>query len=121
MLQKISQPARRSGGFLPYSIYRPEVHALLKEFIKDVVPPMKDKPALFSICLSNEPINCEDVTTESSKDWHDWLTHRHGDIATLNALAQQLQILRRNPPTRRPQSLLRTSPLTHLGRFHPLE
>ena len=73
------------ADFFPYSIYRPEVHALLKEFIKDVVPAMKDKAALFSICLSNEPINCEDVSPESSKDWHDWLAHRHGDIATLNA------------------------------------
>ena len=73
------------ADFFPYSVYRPEVHALLKEFLKDVVPQMKDKHALFSICLSNEPINCEDVTPELTRAWQEWLQHRHGDIATLNA------------------------------------
>ena len=80
-------PHLRKGraDFFPYSIYAPEGRALVKKFVDYVVPKIKDKPALLSICLSNEPINVQEPDEYSIKAWHEWLAKRHGDIATLNA------------------------------------
>ncbi|HEX5243789.1 MAG TPA: beta-galactosidase [Tepidisphaeraceae bacterium] len=80
-------PALRKAraDFFPYSVYAPQMHNLLREFIHHVVARIKDKPALLSICLSNEPINCEEPDATSTALWRAWLKARHGSIATLNA------------------------------------
>lgn len=70
---------------IPYSIYSPPIHELLREFIHRVVARIKDKPALLSICLSNEPTNCQVPDALSTAAWRRWLKTRHGDVATLNA------------------------------------
>jgi hypothetical protein len=72
------------GDFFPWSIYAPEGRALVKKFVDYVLPKIKDKPALLSICLSNEPINAQDPDEFSVVAWRDWLKKRHGDVATLN-------------------------------------
>ena len=59
--------------------------AIVKRFVDCILPKIKDKPALLSICLSNEPINVQEPDEFSIKAWHEWLAKRHGDIATLNA------------------------------------
>src|SRR6059058_3759235 len=48
------------------------------------MPRIKDKPALLSVCLSNEPVNVQEPDEFSKTSWHEWLARRHGDIATLN-------------------------------------
>ncbi len=48
--------------------------------------PLKDHPALHSICLSNEPVNEEEPCEEGARQWHAWLQQRHGQVASLNAL-----------------------------------
>lgn len=73
------------ADFFPYSVYAPQMHDLLREFIHHVVARIKDKPALLSICLSNEPINWEQPSANSTALWRAWLKARHGNIATLNA------------------------------------
>jgi hypothetical protein len=74
--------ARRD--FIPWSVYAPEGRALVKRFCDYVIPKIKDKPALFSICLSNEPNNAQEPDEFSIAAWRAWLQKRHGDIATLN-------------------------------------
>lgn len=73
------------ADFFPYSVYAPQMHDLLREFIHHVVARIKDKPALLSICLSNEPINWEQPSANSTALWREWLKEKHGNIATLNA------------------------------------
>lgn len=73
------------ADFFPYSIYAPEGRALVQRFVDYVVPKIKDKPALLSICLTNEPINKQEPDEFSIRAWREWLQKRHGDIATLNA------------------------------------
>ena len=73
------------ADFFSYSVYAPQMHDLLREFIHHVVARIKDKPALLSICLSNEPINWEQPSEASTALWRAWLKERHGNIATLNA------------------------------------
>jgi hypothetical protein len=76
---------KQRADFFPYSIYSPHVPEMLRDFAHRVVAKIKDKPALLSICLSNEPINCEEPDENSVAAWHQWLKTRHGNIATLNA------------------------------------
>jgi hypothetical protein len=76
---------KQRADFFPYSVYVPQMHDLLREFVRHVVAKIKDKPALLSICLSNEPINCEVPGELSTAAWRRWLKARHRDIATLNA------------------------------------
>lgn len=80
-------PALRKprADFFPFSVYAPQPRELLRRFAHEVVARIKDKPALLSICLSNEPINCEEPDALSTAAWRQWLKTRHGDIATLNA------------------------------------
>jgi hypothetical protein len=76
---------KRREGFLQYCLHAPDGQALLKKYISAVVTPIKDHPALHSICISNEPINVEEPCEYAERDWHVWLEKRHGDIAILNA------------------------------------
>jgi hypothetical protein len=75
---------RRQGGFFPYSPYAPQGWEILLPFVKTILEPIKDHPALFSVCLSNEPSNFEEPGKYSLADWHAWLKAKHGKIATLN-------------------------------------
>jgi hypothetical protein len=84
MLEKYPDMRKPRVDFFPFSIYHPKVREMLKQFIDHAIPPLKDKPALLSICLSNEPINWQEPDQYSTKSWHEWITKKHGDIATLN-------------------------------------
>jgi hypothetical protein len=76
---------RRYGGLWPFSPYAPSGWKLLKPFVEKVLPPIKDKPALFSICLTNEPCNFEEPGEYSKPLWHDWLKAKHKTIDALNS------------------------------------
>ena len=85
MLQAHPELKKKRLGFLQYSLYDPASKELLQRFIATLIPPLKDEPALQSICLSNEPINVEAPGPLQLRDWHDWLQKRHGTINQLNA------------------------------------
>ena len=72
-------------GFLQYCLHAPEGRELLRRFVGALLPPLKDHPALHSLCLSNEPINQEEPCAAGRAMWHGWLAKRHGNVATLNA------------------------------------
>ncbi len=76
---------RRYGGLWPFSPYAPAGWDLLKPFVEKVLTPIKDKPALFSICLTNEPCNFEEPGEFSKASWHAWLEAKHKKIETLNS------------------------------------
>jgi hypothetical protein len=84
LLEKYPDSRKGRTDFFPYSIYHPKVRELLVKFNEEVLPRFKDKAALFSICLSNEPINAHEPDEYSTKAWREWLAKKHGDIATLN-------------------------------------
>jgi Beta-galactosidase/Carbohydrate binding domain len=73
-------------GFLQYCLHAPEGQELLRQFVTSALGPIKDHPALHSICLSNEPVNQEEPCEPARDAWHDWLRKRHGDLARLNRL-----------------------------------
>ena len=51
---------RHREGFLQYCLHATEGQELLQRFIAVLLEPLKDHPALHSICLSNEPVNKEE-------------------------------------------------------------
>src|SRR5262249_19285962 len=86
MFEKYPHLRKSRIDFFPYSIYAPQGRELVKKFCEYVLPKIKDKPALLSICLSNEPINWQEPDEFSTAAWRQWLRQRHNnDIATLNA------------------------------------
>jgi len=84
MPQKYPDMQRKRDGFIQYSIYSPEARAFLKRFIATLIPAIRNKPALQSICLSNEPTNVEAPGPEQAAAWHAWLTTLHGSVEALN-------------------------------------
>jgi hypothetical protein len=73
-------------GFLQYCLHAPEGRELLRRFIAVALPPLRDHPALHSICLSNEPVNEEEPCEAARQQWQAWLEQRHGTPAELNRL-----------------------------------
>ena len=73
------------GGFFKYCVHDPNARAVLEKSLREVIPRIKDHPALHSVCLSNEPI-CVDLSQcrVTAKEWPEWLEGRHGSIDTLN-------------------------------------
>jgi hypothetical protein len=59
---------------------------LLRRFILTALAPIKDHPALHSICLSNEPVNQEEPCEPARQQWRTWLEKRHGTPTELNSL-----------------------------------
>lgn len=84
-IQKYPQLGKGGGGFLSFCPDDPAAKQIIEKFIRIVIPMIKDKPALNSICLSNEPVFNNLANCENTKElWIEYLTKAHGDIATLN-------------------------------------
>ncbi len=74
-----------SGGVISYCVDAPESRRVLEDYLRYVIPQIKDHPALHSICISNEAYynnsrNCE----FTKKMWKEWLQKKHNNIHTLN-------------------------------------
>jgi hypothetical protein len=85
-LKKWPNLVKHRDGFLQYCLHAPEGRELLRRFIATLIPPIKDHPALHSICLSNEPVNQEEPCEPARLQWQTWLEKRHGNVASLNSL-----------------------------------
>ncbi len=85
-LEKWPQLRVHREGFLQYCLHAREGRELLQQFVRAALAPIKDHPALHSICLSNEPVNEEEPCEPGRQRWRTWLEKRHGTIARLNAL-----------------------------------
>ena len=84
-LEKWPELKEFDGGFLRYCIHDPRAKAIVEQSLRTVIPRIKDHPALHSLCLSNEPV-CVDMSKceAAATLWHEWLTTRFGDVATIN-------------------------------------
>lgn len=84
-LEKWPHLRKRREGFLQYCLHAPEGQELLQRFLRIAIEPLKDHPALHSVCLSNEPVNQEEPCDAGRALWWTWLARRHGTIEALNA------------------------------------
>jgi hypothetical protein len=85
MFTKYPELRKKREGFIQYCTHSPRAMELLKRHIALLVEPIKDCPALHSICLSNEPRNEEEPCEYATSEWRAWLKDRHGNIGTLNS------------------------------------
>ncbi|MFB3896698.1 MAG: beta-galactosidase [bacterium] len=93
---KSKYPNLHECGGMAFCIDAPESKKILSDYFKALLPRIKDCPALFSICLTNEPryfmfdsmneqvIKCP-YTVQA---WKTWLQKTHRNIQTLNARYQ---------------------------------
>lgn len=84
-LEKYPHLTACGHGFMKHCIDAPEARSIYARFLRTLLPLISKHPALHSICLSNEP-QYEGRCTYSLAQFHDWLAHRHGDFARLNAI-----------------------------------
>ncbi len=77
----------RRFGFIKYNIDHPKARTVVQKWLEEFIPRVKDHPALYSFCLSNEPMYVNSGKDQYSKSlWPAFLKRRHGGIETLNAL-----------------------------------
>lgn len=76
-----------SKAFIKFNINHPLARRVLEQWIADAVGALGKEPALFSFCLSNEPVYDFSGRDPYSKPlWTKYLQSVHSDITTLNAL-----------------------------------
>ena len=86
-LQKWPYLMKGGGGFFGYCVDAPEAKQLIEKFLRTVVPMLKDKPALHSFCLSNEPIFDRGAGADNTKPmWAEYLARVHGSVQTLSLI-----------------------------------
>ena len=73
------------GGFIGYCIDAPEARQVIERFLRHVIPQLRGKPALHSLCLSNEPICTETRNCPyTRKMWEQYLARQHGSVSAAN-------------------------------------
>lgn len=76
----------RGGGNPGYCVDAPEAKQVIEKFLRIVIPMFKDKPALHSFCLANEPNFSRSQDCVNTKPlWTQYLERAHGTVAALNA------------------------------------
>jgi len=79
-------PRLGTGGFVGYPVDLPEAKFMIEKYLSILIPTIKDKPALHSICLANEPAFDNTTGAANTKPmWVDYLIERYGDIKNLDA------------------------------------
>jgi hypothetical protein len=74
-------------GFLGFNIFHPKAKAAIQKWAEVMAAGLKDKPALHSVCLANEPVyisSGRDAYTRPA--FTEYLKRKHPQIAELNAL-----------------------------------
>ncbi|MHB0999788.1 MAG: beta-galactosidase [Armatimonadota bacterium] len=84
-IKKWPHLSKGGGGFIGFCVDCPEAKDLIEKYLRLVIPMVKDKPALHSICLTNEPMFDKGAGCDETKRmWIDYLTRTHGDVDRLN-------------------------------------
>jgi hypothetical protein len=74
------------GGNFGYCVDAPGARQVIEKFLRIVTPMFKDKKALHSFCLSNEPnFSRSQDCLNTRKLWAEYLARTHGTVAALNA------------------------------------
>lgn len=71
--------------FIKNSVDAPEARAIYEQFLRALIPKVKEHPALLSICLSNEPIyEASPIDPWRAPMWRTWIEEQHGDTDAMN-------------------------------------
>jgi hypothetical protein len=70
-------------GFIQYCVSDPRARAVLRRFLETLIPMVKDKPALQSYTLANEP-QFDERGDATIQKFREYLKEKYGDIGHLN-------------------------------------
>lgn len=74
-------------GFLRFNIFHPKARATIQKWAEVMAARLKDKPALHSVCLANEPVYISSGRDSYTRPaFAEYLKQKHQSIAKLNAL-----------------------------------
>ena len=74
-------------GFLGFNIFHPTAKATIRHWIEQMSVRIKDKPALHSVCLANEPVYISSGRDSYTRPtFTAYLKQKHPQLAELNAL-----------------------------------
>jgi hypothetical protein len=74
-------------GWLSFNIFHPKAKATIQKWAEVMGTAIKDKPALHSVCLANEPVYISSGRDSYSRPaFTEYLKQKHPQIADLNAL-----------------------------------
>jgi hypothetical protein len=74
-------------GWLSFNLFHPKAKATLQKWAEVMAAGIKDKPALHSVCLANEPVYISSGRDSYSRPaFTEYLKRKHQHIADLNAL-----------------------------------
>lgn len=75
------------GSFLSYNVNAPLARQIIENYIRTLIPLIKDYKCINNICISNEPdFNASLLQEFYADEWHTWLSDRYnGDISALNS------------------------------------
>lgn len=85
LLEKYPDMKSNNTGFIKYNINHPKAREAVEDFLRTVIPLVKDYPSLNNLVLSNEPVFMSYKDPAFTAEWQRYLEERHGDIALLNA------------------------------------
>lgn len=76
-------------GFIQFSILHPMAQAIVEDYLRTLIPLIKDYDSLHSVTLSNEPVHDNKTDPYVLAAWRDYLAEEYGnDIGALNAAYQ---------------------------------
>ncbi len=67
------------------NIYHRQHRIIMDKYIETLISLIKDKPALMSICISNEPTSDSSQIDGLLSDWHEWLLGKYQGIDAINS------------------------------------
>ena len=74
-------------GFIQFNIFHPKARAAVQKWAEVMAAALKDKPALHSVCLANEPVYISSGRDSYTRPaFSGYLKQKHQHIAALNAL-----------------------------------
>ncbi|MEI8041196.1 MAG: beta-galactosidase [Verrucomicrobiota bacterium] len=74
-------------GFIGFNIFHPKAKETIQQWITGMAERLKDKPALHSVCLANEPVYISSGRDPYSRPaFTAYLQRKHPNLAELNAL-----------------------------------
>ena len=80
------EASTQGGGFIGFDVNHPAARKVVEDYLRFVIPRIRDYKSLNSICLTNEPTFRSNRIESYSGRWHDFLKEKHGSIEALNDL-----------------------------------
>lgn len=86
LLQKYPEIRSNNSGFIKFNFNHPKAREAIEDYLRTLIPMVKDYPALQNIVLSNEPVFASYKDPAQQPAWQAYLKQMYSDIGQLNAV-----------------------------------